>query len=99
MNSLLLFHICAGSAALIAGAWAMSAPKGGRMHARAGPIFFLAMLAMAGTGAVVALFLPDRGTATIGVFTCYLVATSWVAAKRRTAMAGGGAGRARGGGG
>ena len=88
MNPLLLFHVTAGSIALIAGAVAMSARKGGSLHARAGTAFFLSMLALAGTGAVIALLMPERGTATIGVLTCYLVATSWLAAKRRDARAG-----------
>jgi uncharacterized membrane protein len=88
MTPLVLFHILAGSIALIAGAVAMSAGKGGRWHARAGTAFFASMLAMAGTGAVIALLMPERGTATVGIFTCYLVATSWMAAKRRDAEAG-----------
>lgn len=88
MNPLVPFHIFAGSVALIAGAMAMSARKGGRWHAQAGTAFFLSMLAMAGTGAVIALIMPERGTATVGILTCYLVATSWMAAKQRSAEAG-----------
>ena len=88
MNPLIPFHVLAGSVALIAGALAMSARKGGPIHAKAGTAFFLSMLAMAGTGSVIALLMPERGTATIGVLTCYLVATSWMAAKRRDAEAG-----------
>ena len=88
MNPLLPFHILAGSVALIAGAVALSARKGGPLHAKAGTAFFLSMLAMAGTGSVIALLMPERGTATIGVLTCYLVATSWMAATRRKAEAG-----------
>lgn len=88
MNPLIPFHILAGSVALIAGAAAMSARKGGPIHARAGSAFFLSMLAMAGTGSVIALFMPERGTATVGILTCYLVATAWMAARRRTAEAG-----------
>ena len=88
MNPLIPFHVLAGSIALIAGAAAMSARKGGPFHAKAGTAFFLSMLAMAGTGSVIALLMPERGTATIGLLTCYLVATSWMAAKRRTGEAG-----------
>ena len=32
--------------------------------------------------------MPERGTATIGFLCCYLVATSWVAARRRDGVAG-----------
>ena len=61
MNPLIPFHVLAGSIALIAGAAAMSARKGGPLHAKAGTAFFLSMLAMAGTGAVIALLEPGAG--------------------------------------
>jgi uncharacterized membrane protein len=89
MDALTLFHVAAGSLALVAGAAAMSVRKGGRLHARAGTIFFVSMLAMTGTGTVIAAFKPERGTAVIGILTCYLVATAWVAARRRDGTAGG----------
>jgi uncharacterized membrane protein len=89
MNGFTLFHIAAGSAALVAGAGALAVRKGGPLHARAGTIFFAAMLAMAGTGAAMAAFISERGTAVIGLFTCYLVATSWTTARRRDGQAGG----------
>lgn len=85
MNPLIPFHVLAGGVALVAGAVAMSARKGGPLHARAGTAFFLSMLALAGTGSIIAILMPERGTATIGLFTCYLVATSWMAATRRKA--------------
>jgi uncharacterized membrane protein len=88
MNGLTLFHVAAGSAALLAGGAALSVLKGGPLHGRAGTIFFAAMLAMAGTGALIAALKPERGTAVIGIFTCYLVASSWLAARRRDGRAG-----------
>lgn len=88
MDGLTLFHVAAGSAALLAGGGALSVRKGGRLHARAGTIFFATMLAMAGTGALIAAAKPERGTAVIGIFTCYLVATSWRTARRRDGRAG-----------
>ncbi len=89
MIALTLFHVAAGSIALLAGGAALTVRKGGRLHARAGTVFFSAMLAMAGTGAVIAALKPERGTAVIGIFTCYLVATAWTAARRRDGKAGG----------
>ena len=83
MNPIVAFHILAGSIALAAGGLALAAGKGGLLHVRAGTAFFLSMLAMTGTGAIIALFLPERGTATIGVLSCYLVVTSWMAIRRR----------------
>jgi uncharacterized membrane protein len=88
MSPLILFHVAAGSLALLAGTLALSAGKGGRLHARAGTLFFASMLAMAGTGAVIAALQPERGSAVIGLFTCYLVATSWLTARRRGGEAG-----------
>ena len=88
MNGFTLFHVAAGSAALIAGAAALWVRKGGRLHARAGTIFFAAMLAMAGTGAAIAAAGSERSTAVIGIFTCYLVATAWMTARRRDGVAG-----------
>lgn len=88
MNVFTLFHVAAGSAALLAGTAALTIAKGGRLHARAGTIFFVAMLAMAGTGSVMAALKPERGSAVIGLFTCYLVATSWLTARRRNGEAG-----------
>ncbi len=77
MDALTLFHVAAGGAALLSGGAALSVRKGGRLHSKTGTVFFASMLAMAGTGALVALFLPERGTAVIGLLTCYLVATAW----------------------
>ena len=76
-------HVAAGSLALASGAVALAARKGAPLHLKAGTFFFATMLMMAGTGALIALTRPERGTAVIGIFTCYLVATSWVTARRR----------------
>lgn len=88
MDVLTLFHVVAGSAALLAGGAALTVRKGGSLHASAGTVFFGSMLAMAGTGALIAAVKPERGTAVIGLFTCYLVATAWMAARRRDGKAG-----------
>jgi len=83
MHPLIPIHVAAGSAALIAGAVALAARKGGKLHGRAGTGFFAAMLVMAGTGSIIAFARPERGTAVIGILTCYLVATSWVSARHK----------------
>ena len=83
MTPIMLIHIIGGSVALLSGAGALILRKGSRWHGRAGTAFFAAMLVMAGTGAVIAALKPERGTAMIGLFTCYLVATSWHTARRR----------------
>lgn len=88
MIALTFFHVITGSAALLAGGAALAVRKGGSLHSRAGTVFFLSMLAMAGSGALIAALKPERGTAVIGLFTCYLVATAWTAARRREGRAG-----------
>jgi uncharacterized membrane protein len=89
MNSLIPFHIAGGTAALIAGAVALFlARKGAKLHAQAGTAFFVAMLVLGGTGTLIAAAEPERGTAIIGLITCYLVATSWRTARRRDGIAG-----------
>ena len=89
MNSLIPIHILGGTIALIAGGATLFATrKGSPLHARAGTIFFAAMLVLAGTGAVMAAAEPERGTAIIGLITLYLAATSWATARRRDGQAG-----------
>lgn len=83
-----MVHIVGGGVALLAGAAALSARKGGALHQRTGTVFFLAMLVMAGSGALIAAFKPERGTAVVGIFTLYLAATSWAAATRRNRAGG-----------
>jgi hypothetical protein len=89
VHPLLPVHILGGSVALLAGYAALALRKGSPLHARAGTWFVPSMLILAGTGSIIALSLPERGTATIGVLSCYLVLTSWMAARRRDAVAGG----------
>ena len=84
----LWIHVAAGSAALLSGTVALSAGKGGALHLKAGTVFFATMLVMTSTGALIALARFERGTAVIGIFTFYLVATSWMTARRRDGRAG-----------
>lgn len=86
---MLIVHVAAGGLALLSGAAALSFRKGGRLHGKAGTIFFLSMSVMTLVGAAIAGMRSERGTAVIGIFTCYLVATSWTTVRRRE----GGAGR------
>ena len=79
-------HIIAGLVSLLAGFVALYASKGAWLHRRSGQVFTGAMLFMAGSGALIALFLrPNRLNVVVGVLTCYLVATGLVAVRRRVA--------------
>lgn len=81
---LLYTHIVGASVAMIAGAVAIFAPKGARLHRAAGNVFFAGMLAMAGVGATVSPFLSvaQWTNTTAGLFTLYLVATGWATVMR-----------------
>ena len=80
----LVLHIGGGATGIAAGWTAILAPKGGRIHRAAGTVFFVAMLTMAGVGAVVAPMMPEgQWTNTIAaVFTFYLVASAWATVRR-----------------
>ena len=89
-----IVHVSAGLVGILAGAGAISAPKGERLHRFFGNVFFGAMLTMAGVASVLALVLVARGVTAqwsnvfAGVFTFYLVGTGWWTAKRGVATTG-----------
>jgi uncharacterized membrane protein len=86
-GALLFLHIAGGGVGIVSGFTAMVARKGSRLHSLSGTTFFIAMLSMAGVGATVAPFLVgDAGrwaNTVAGVFTLYLLATSWMTVRRR----------------
>jgi uncharacterized membrane protein len=89
LKLLLSFHIAAGIAAILLGAAAVTARKGGWLHARAGTGFFVSMLVLGMSASVLEPFrTPQPGSPLAGVFVCYFVLTSWVAARRRDGTAG-----------
>jgi hypothetical protein len=72
----------AGLLALAAGAVAMSAGKGGRLHRRAGIVFVCAMLVMSALGAVLAVLKPTRISILAAMLTFYLVGTALLTVRR-----------------
>lgn len=75
-------HIAAGVIALCAGAVAMSAPKGGGLHRRAGVVFVCAMLVLTALGAVLAVRKPTHISVLAALLTFYLVCTAWLTVRR-----------------
>lgn len=88
MSALAWMHIAGGSTALVAGALALAARKGGRVHAAAGNWFAASMLVLGATASVLAQLRGNVGLGLGGILTCYFVATSWVAARRRDGTTG-----------
>jgi uncharacterized membrane protein len=82
------FHLGGATTGLAAGTVAMVAHKGGRLHRLSGNVFFFAMLAMSGVGAVVAPMIDDIGSAFAGAITFYLVLTGWLTARQPVVKAG-----------
>jgi uncharacterized membrane protein len=75
-------HILTGAIALVAGAIALSALKGGSLHRKSGRVFVGAMLFMSASGAVIAAFIPVRVSVVAGMLTFYLVLTSLLTLRR-----------------
>jgi hypothetical protein len=77
MNAVLPIHVAAGALAMILGAVALTARKGGRIHRRSGFLFVGAMLVMAVTAALLG-FHNGAAAANVGaaLMTAYFVATA-----------------------
>lgn len=74
----LTLHIVTGSIAVLSGATALTARKGSRAHRYAGRGFFYSMVAMAAFGTYLAFQMPQMITVLAGLFTGYLVVSSWL---------------------
>src|SRR5688572_3797503 len=74
---LLPIHVAAGALAMVLGAIALSARKGGKLHRRSGLLFVGAMIVM-GTTASLLGFLKTPGDANVfaGFLTLYFVGTA-----------------------
>ncbi|MDO3384615.1 hypothetical protein QWI17_02060 [Gilvimarinus sp. SDUM040013] len=86
MSVYMIVHIITGTVAVCSGFIALFSLKGSTIHRIAGRTFFFSMLIMASLGAIIALQVGILIATIAGVFTCYLVLTSWAAiAKPATA--------------
>lgn len=79
---MILLHILGGLVGLTSGALALSAPKGGNLHRKAGIVFVCAMLVMSTSGAVMAALMPERISVIAGMLTFYLVITALFTVRR-----------------
>ncbi len=89
LTALRLLHVCSATVAMLSGFMAMALRKGSGLHGAAGTVFFVSLLSASGAGAYIAAFLhPSSGNVMGSTLTFYLVATAWVAARRRDGKAG-----------
>lgn len=88
MNGLMWVHLAGGSLAILSGTIAVTARKGGPLHARAGTWFAASMLVLGVTATILARLQAEPESGMGGILTCYFVATSWVAARRRDGTSG-----------
>lgn len=82
------FHIMAGTVAILSGFAALFYRKGALRHRQTGNIFFVTMLAMAGSGAIMAYLETASLSVIAGILTCYMVATSWSTVKQKPGQIG-----------
>ncbi len=79
---MIILHIIAGLLGLTAGAVALSAVKGGKLHRKSGMIFFYSMIIMAATGTVIAVVRSENISVVAGLLALYLVFTALLAVRR-----------------
>jgi hypothetical protein len=88
-NPILVAHVASGLVAILAGAVAVTARKGGAVHVRAGTWFAVSMLILGITAVILEPFrTPEPGSPIPPLLVCYFVATSWVTARRRDGATG-----------
>lgn len=88
LGAILFAHIAGGSLAILSGWVAVAARKGSPVHRFAGTWFFVPMLVLGVTAAILEPFRAEPGSPLRGLFVCYFVATAWVAARRRDGTTG-----------
>lgn len=88
MNALTWVHIAGGLIAILAGALAIAARKGGRLHVSAGTWFAVSMLFLGVTASILGRLKEEPDSGLGGFLTCYFVLTAWVTARRRDGATG-----------
>jgi len=84
-----VIHIAGGTVGLFSGTIAVFASKGGRLHRKAGTVFFVSMLVMAASAAILAVVRPGQMVNLfIAPFTAYLVMTAWMTVQHGEGTAG-----------
>ena len=88
-QGIMWIHIAGGLVAVMSGAAAAAARKGGRVHAGAGTGFAVSMLVLGISALILGPFREPTPESPIpGILVCYFVLTAWVAARRRDGTTG-----------
>ena len=89
MNAVLPIHVAAGALAMVLGALALTAKKGGRIHRRSGLLFVCAMLVMAASAAILGVR-NGAADANVGaaLMTAYFVGTALTTVRPATRWTG-----------
>jgi len=80
---LLILHILAGSIGLLTGTFAIAVRKGSRLHRASGNIFTVAMFTLACSAFCLAIMKSQHGNIIGSIITFYMIATAWLAGRRR----------------
>src|SRR5580658_4063145 len=80
---LLILHILAGTVGLLSGTFAIAVRKGSRLHRASGNIFTVAMLILASSALCLAIMKSQHGNIIGSIITFYMIATAWLAGRRR----------------
>jgi hypothetical protein len=88
MHPITWIHIAGGVTALVCGAVAFAARKGGATHVAIGTWFCVAMFVLGATASILSPLKTPPESPIGGVMVCYFVATAWMAARRRDGVPG-----------
>jgi hypothetical protein len=84
MSALLVFHVFAGSAALVSAGAALVLKKGGQLHRRAGRAFFYSMVVIFLTAVVMAMQTSNTFLFLVALFSFYLAFSGWRFARNQS---------------
>lgn len=82
-TAILTAHVAGGVLGLLSGLVAVLARKGARLHRAAGAVFIAALPVNGATAAALGVLHADAGDVFGGLTTVYLVATAWLAVRRK----------------
>jgi hypothetical protein len=83
-KGMLMLHIVSGFLSLLAGLISVTSKKGGKIHKKAGRVFFYSMLGVCFTAVAISLPKNNRFLLQIGIFAFYMNYAGWRAIKDKS---------------